>query len=830
MAPMSTSPPPPESSFKGALGAAFGELRDTFVHLLRAPRALWGVNISYFLEGLAYFGILTILGKFLSEDVGLADAHATWVYGLFTGGITLAMLVLGGVADRIGVRRALVISLLMMVVGRAVIAFGSAFFATGQGASGAMFATTLAGLLVVVVGYGMYQPASYAGVKAYTNKKTAAIGYAMIYALMNLGAFISGIISPPIRRGTGMAGVYWTYVFVTALAAGAVLWVLSARVAAAARRQVLAEDAAAEEGRDAPPPAGDGAGSGKLADENEGVAEEGHHAQEATTSAGRSFLEPQTLALVLLVLVTGAGFIRQLIRAPEPLGAAQFLAARELLKGAARAPAAAASQLRSGPLRTLVAPPKPAAHPVDTSAFGLARLQLASLAGFVAQLERWPAAAAPAATAAAKSAPALAEARLLQVEAVRMMAAAYGLVAPVDLPVVEQLLKRLRSPQQPELVLGAAQRQQVIALSSGEPGALLGGLAQRLKQSGARLDGAQALDAEQRQALLVLMEHTATFYRQAARLSPLAKVGRELLLERLLADAQLFYALGERLRAAGAEPRSATGRALLLLKLEAEGNWYRDNAPLMARAAQPTAALAASIWFSSYGVWLLPGLLFLALLIRRLLVLRPEHPFHNTPFTFFIFILIPVQTLFAHNWLTLPYYIDRAFAGTSVGENFEFFSNLNPVLIFVLTPMVAALTSRANVYRMMVWGTLVMALPTFLLALPPNPALLMAYIGLMAVGEAMWQPRFLQLVAEIAPEGKTGAYMGIAQLPWFLTKLVTASYAGLFIGAYCPKVGPQNTETMWLLHGAIAMVTPVALWMARGWIAERIAPQPRQAG
>ncbi|MCD4693068.1 MAG: hypothetical protein K8R79_09150, partial [Calditrichales bacterium] len=84
---------------------SFKELRDTFVTFFKAPRALWGINIPYILEGLVYFGILTILGKFGSENVGLTDLQAGWVYGGVTGGITFAMLIFGGVSDKIGVRR-----------------------------------------------------------------------------------------------------------------------------------------------------------------------------------------------------------------------------------------------------------------------------------------------------------------------------------------------------------------------------------------------------------------------------------------------------------------------------------------------------------------------------------------------------------------------------------------------------------------------------------------------------------------------------------------------------------------------------------------------------
>ena len=91
----------------------------------------------------------------------------------------------------------------------------------------------------------------------------------------------------------------------------------------------------------------------------------------------------------------------------------------------------------------------------------------------------------------------------------------------------------------------------------------------------------------------------------------------------------------------------------------------------------------------------------------------------------------------------------------------------------------------------------------------------------MTIGEAMWQPRFLQWIAEIAPEGKTGIYMGIGQFPWFLTKVITSLYSGYFVGKYIPKpeLGLQsNPEKMWLMYAFIAMITPVILLIAKKWM------------
>lgn len=204
----------------------------------------------------------------------------------------------------------------------------------------------------------------------------------------------------------------------------------------------------------------------------------------------------------------------------------------------------------------------------------------------------------------------------------------------------------------------------------------------------------------------------------------------------------------------------------------------------------------------------------------RILHWVKNHPIADAKFAFFIFCLIPVQTLFAYNWLVLPQYVNRAFAGTWVGDRFETATNLNSLLIFILCPIVAALTTRAKVYNMMIIGTAVMAAPTFFLAIGPTVWGLFTFVVLMTVGEAMWQPRFLQYAAEIAPEGRTGAYMGVAQFPWFLTKMIVPVYSGWFLAHYCPEPGKgvNQSGTMWLIFGCVAMTSTVLLILAKGWL------------
>jgi hypothetical protein len=59
----------------------------------------------------------------------------------------------------------------------------------------------------------------------------------------------------------------------------------------------------------------------------------------------------------------------------------------------------------------------------------------------------------------------------------------------------------------------------------------------------------------------------------------------------------------------------------------------------------------------------------------------------------------------------------------------------------------------------------------------------------------------------------------VAQLPWFLTKfLVPLLYSGQMMEKYCPETGPQNTGTMWMVFGLIAIISPITLILMRKWM------------
>jgi MFS family permease len=519
-----------ESSSKSPLR----EIVQPFIDLVHAPRALWGINLSYLIEGMVYFGMLGYLAmhftNFVFAGVRDADVYSHPMVGFLTGGITLAMFFLGVVPDRWGVRRALIAAFALLFVGRVVISAAPGL-GLQPGLWGPLHWATMGGLLLVILGYGMYQPAAYAGVRQFTNPRTAAMGYAMLYALMNLGGWLptfAFLLRDDDYAGLGIIGTYWVYASFTLVALILTAIILSKKTVEHAKA--------------------------RAKEETERI-----KAEEAATKTAADQREEAAAAAV------------------------------------------------------------------------------------TARRERVPA-------------------HLWFLWAV--LTAACFIIA-----------------------------------------------------------------------------------------------------------------------------------------------WSRRSVP------------DAGPWTGAG--WLIGGILLLVagllLFIRPIRIWFANHPLGDAKFAYFIFALIPVQTLFTYNWLVLPQYINRAYTGW-IGEYFEVFANFNPILIFIAVPIVTAMTQKAKVYNMMIYGTFIMAAPAFLLAIEASPVTLVSYILIMTVGEAMWQPRFLQYAAEIAPEGRTGIYMGVAQFPWFMTKILVPFYSGFMLARYCPPEGQQNTEFMWLIFAIIAMTSTVMLVLAKGWL------------
>ena len=156
----------------------FREISQPFVDLFHASRALWGINLSYLLEGLTYFGVVGLLAIFFNDYIGLDDISAGRMVGFLTAGITLGMLFMGATVDLFGPRKSLLLALFLMLIGRTLLTLSPDLGTRGLWSSSHWLA--MGGLTGIVLGYGIYQPACYAAVRQFTSEKTAAMGYAIL--------------------------------------------------------------------------------------------------------------------------------------------------------------------------------------------------------------------------------------------------------------------------------------------------------------------------------------------------------------------------------------------------------------------------------------------------------------------------------------------------------------------------------------------------------------------------------------------------------------------------------------------------------------------------
>ena len=187
--------------------------------------------------------------------------------------------------------------------------------------------------------------------------------------------------------------------------------------------------------------------------------------------------------------------------------------------------------------------------------------------------------------------------------------------------------------------------------------------------------------------------------------------------------------------------------------------------------------------------------------------------FHR--FLVFLFLIGMIRIVFYHMHYTFPKYALRELGpGAKIGN---LFGVLNPVMIVILTPLVAAYTVRVKSYSMIAIGSSFAALPVFFLAMsrewfsnlangwlgdlightwlglsgPVDPIYISItlFVFFFSIGEAIWSPRLYQYTAAIAPRGQEGTYMALSLLPYFVAKLFVGMMSGRMLENWCPSDG-----------------------------------------
>src|SRR5210317_925159 len=99
----------------------FTELVTSFRALKGAPKGFWYTNYIYWLDGVAYFGMLTLLAMYFHDILGMSDDAGHKIVSAYMALITGFMLVFGPISDKLGVRKSLIISAILYIIGRSML-------------------------------------------------------------------------------------------------------------------------------------------------------------------------------------------------------------------------------------------------------------------------------------------------------------------------------------------------------------------------------------------------------------------------------------------------------------------------------------------------------------------------------------------------------------------------------------------------------------------------------------------------------------------------------------------------------------------------------------
>ncbi len=183
-------------------------------------------------------------------------------------------------------------------------------------------------------------------------------------------------------------------------------------------------------------------------------------------------------------------------------------------------------------------------------------------------------------------------------------------------------------------------------------------------------------------------------------------------------------------------------------------------------------------------------------------------------FLTFLFLIVLVKLVFFHMHYTFPKYAIRELGpGAPLGN---LWTVLNAGLIVIITLPVAALFDRVSSFTMLLVGTIIAALPVFLMVISPSvfapiadgpighfightwlgipvergvdPVIISVtiFVIIFSFGEAIFSPRLYQYTAAIAPKGKEGSYMALSLIPYFFAKLIVGVLSGRMLHRWCP--------------------------------------------
>jgi MFS family permease len=166
-----------------------------FTVLKGAARELWLMFTVKLLVIAAYAVTNSALVLWLTSDLGYSDEKALGLVAVWSGMMTVVIVLVGSLTDALGLRRTFFLGVWICIVARAVMAF-----------TDLKWLVLIGGLVPLAVGEALSAPVSIAAIRRYSNTKQRSISFSIFYMMMNLGFVIAAFLFDFVRQHLGEHG------------------------------------------------------------------------------------------------------------------------------------------------------------------------------------------------------------------------------------------------------------------------------------------------------------------------------------------------------------------------------------------------------------------------------------------------------------------------------------------------------------------------------------------------------------------------------------------------------------------------------------------------
>lgn len=182
-------------------------------------KAFWVANTVELLERAAYYGVFIVITLYLSRILGFNDIQAAAIAGTFSAFLYLLPTFAGALADKIGFRNSMLLAFTLLTLGYGGLAvFPTYLESTGlveyshttvfKGLTGSSLRYGIIPIMALIVIGGAFIKSVISGTVAReTTATTRAKGFAVFYAMVNIGAFSGKTIVKPLREALGNEGL-----------------------------------------------------------------------------------------------------------------------------------------------------------------------------------------------------------------------------------------------------------------------------------------------------------------------------------------------------------------------------------------------------------------------------------------------------------------------------------------------------------------------------------------------------------------------------------------------------------------------------------------------